>query len=221
MKSHTYTHAHRMHARNRRTPPFSFAIIAVLLGALSISGCTGLAGAGTPAANASSTTASSGSLAASATSLTFGNVVTGSSSSQTLTLTNTGTASVTISQATVSGAGFSVVGGMSSVSIAAGQNHAFQIQFAPQGAGNASGSVAVASDAANSPLAVSLSGTGMAGLAITTQPASQTVTAGQTATFMVAATGAGTLTYQWKKNSTSISGATGSSYTTPVTTSSD
>ncbi len=53
---------------------------------------------------------------------------------------------------------------------------------------------------------------------ITTQPASQTVTAGQTATFTVAATGTASLSYQWQKNSVNISGATSSSYTTPVTT---
>ncbi len=45
---------------------------------------------------------------------------------------------------------------------------------------------------------------------ITTQPASQTVTAGQTATFNVAATGTAPLSYQWKKNGTAISGATSS-----------
>src|SRR6266478_1162499 len=56
---------------------------------------------------------------------------------------------------------------------------------------------------------------------ITTQPASQTVTAGQTAAFTVAATGTAPLTYQWKKNGTAVSGATSSSYTTPATTSSD
>src|SRR6202030_1514897 len=56
---------------------------------------------------------------------------------------------------------------------------------------------------------------------ITTQPASQTVTAGQTATFSVAATGTAPLNYQWKKNSGLISGANSSSYTTPVTMSSD
>jgi hypothetical protein len=56
---------------------------------------------------------------------------------------------------------------------------------------------------------------------ITTQPASQTVTAGQTASFSVAATGTTPLTYQWKKNSVAISGATSSSYTTSTTTSSD
>ena len=57
--------------------------------------------------------------------------------------------------------------------------------------------------------------------AITTQPSNQTVTAGQTATFMVAATGTAPLSYQWKKNGTNISGATGSTYTTPATTTGD
>ena len=56
---------------------------------------------------------------------------------------------------------------------------------------------------------------------ITTQPANKTVTAGQTATFSVTATGTATLTYQWKKNGTAISGATSASYTTPATTTAD
>src|SRR5438094_63653 len=56
---------------------------------------------------------------------------------------------------------------------------------------------------------------------ITTQPASQAVTVGQTATFAVVAGGATPLTYQWRKNGTAISGATSSSYTTAATTSSD
>ena len=57
--------------------------------------------------------------------------------------------------------------------------------------------------------------------AITTQPASQTVSAGQTATFTVTATGTAPLSYQWQKNGTAIGGATAASYTTPATTASD
>ena len=53
---------------------------------------------------------------------------------------------------------------------------------------------------------------------ITTQPSSQTVTAGLTATFTVVASGSGTLTYQWQDGGTNIAGATGASYTTPATT---
>jgi len=56
---------------------------------------------------------------------------------------------------------------------------------------------------------------------ITTQPANQTVTVGQAATFTVAATGTAPLSYQWRKNGTAISGATSTSYTTPATTSAD
>jgi hypothetical protein len=56
---------------------------------------------------------------------------------------------------------------------------------------------------------------------ITTEPASQTVTAGQTATFRVVASGTAPLGYQWSKNGTAISGATAASYTTPATTAAD
>ena len=56
---------------------------------------------------------------------------------------------------------------------------------------------------------------------ITTQPVSQTVGVGQTATFVVAATGAAPLSYQWQKNGVNIAGATAASYTTPATTTSD
>ena len=59
---------------------------------------------------------------------------------------------------------------------------------------------------------------------ITTQPSNVTVTEGETATFSVAATGSGTLTYQWQQSTdngstwTDISGATSSSYTTQAAT---
>jgi hypothetical protein len=56
---------------------------------------------------------------------------------------------------------------------------------------------------------------------ITAQPASQTVTTGQTATFMVTATGTAPLSYQWQKNGTTISGSNSSTYTTPATTAAD
>jgi len=56
---------------------------------------------------------------------------------------------------------------------------------------------------------------------ITSQPSNQTVTAGQTASFSVAATGTAPLSYQWQKNGVNITGATAASYTTPATTTSD
>ncbi|MCX8517443.1 MAG: DUF1566 domain-containing protein, partial [Rhodoferax sp.] len=53
-------------------------------------------------------------------------------------------------------------------------------------------------------------------ITISAPPAAQTISAGQTATFSVTATGTGTVSYQWKKGSTPIPGAITSSYTTPA-----
>src|SRR5467141_3701908 len=56
---------------------------------------------------------------------------------------------------------------------------------------------------------------------ITTPPANQTVTAGQTATFTVVAAGTAPLNYQWQKSGANIAGATSASYTTPATVAAD
>jgi hypothetical protein len=59
------------------------------------------------------------------------------------------------------------------------------------------------------------------GVVISTQPASQTVPIGRTATFTVVASGTGPLQYQWSENGALIPGATNASYTTPVVALSD
>jgi hypothetical protein len=56
---------------------------------------------------------------------------------------------------------------------------------------------------------------------ISVQPANQSVSAGQAATFNVTATGTAPLLYQWSRNGTAISGATKAAYTTAATTSAD
>jgi hypothetical protein len=56
---------------------------------------------------------------------------------------------------------------------------------------------------------------------ISTQPANQAVTVGQTATFSVIGAGTAPLTYQWQKNNANIPGATSATYTTPATVSGD
>lgn len=60
-------------------------------------------------------------------------------------------------------------------------------------------------------------------LSITTQPSNQSVTEGQTASFSVAATGSGTLTYQWQQSTggstwTNVDGANAATYTIKNTT---
>ena len=56
---------------------------------------------------------------------------------------------------------------------------------------------------------------------ITTQPSAVTVALGGSATLSVTATGSGTLSYQWYRSGTAISGATGSSYTIASAATSD
>lgn len=63
--------------------------------------------------------------------------------------------------------------------------------------------------------------TAQASPTITTQPASQTAVAGNTVTFTVVATGTGPLTYQWYRDSTSLTGATQASLSLPGLTLSD
>ena len=57
--------------------------------------------------------------------------------------------------------------------------------------------------------------------AFTTQPASQTVTAGAAVTFTAAASGSPAPTFQWRKNGANITGATGASYTIASATTAD
>ena len=56
---------------------------------------------------------------------------------------------------------------------------------------------------------------------ITLQPVGSSVTLGKTATFTVAATGTGPLTYQWYDGANPVSGATSPTYTTPATATTD
>ena len=55
-------------------------------------------------------------------------------------------------------------------------------------------------------------------LVIFVQPQNASAFEGQTAAFSVDATGAGPISYQWRRNGTSIGGATSASYTTPALT---
>lgn len=93
-------------------------------------------------------------------SLAFGSVTVGASASvRTVTLSNSGTATLNL-QSVLAAAPFSATHACGAT-LAAGASCAISVGFTPTGAGAASGSLSVASDASGSPHAVALTGTGV------------------------------------------------------------
>jgi len=147
------------------------------------------------------------------TSVTGGNSSTG-------TVTLSGPAPTGGAQVTLSSSNTTVARVPSSVTVAAG-------------ATSATFTVSTSAVAASTPVIISASYGGVTLTAtltvnpapvapsITAQPVSQTVTAGQTATFSVTASGTAPLRYQWQRNGGAIGSATSPSYTTPATSTSD
>src|SRR5207244_491715 len=78
-----------------------------------------------------------------------------------LTFSNAGGTSLTISQAALSGTGFTMGGQSFPVTVPAGQSGSLSLQFAPTVTNDMSGSVSLISDASNSPVQISLSGRGL------------------------------------------------------------
>ena len=103
-----------------------------------------------------------GQLQVTPTSANFGSVAVGSTNSQTIQVTNTGNAVLTITQATVTGTGFSTTGLTLPLSINPGLSGTFNAQYQPAAAGAASGSLTIVSNAPTSPSVISLTGTGVA-----------------------------------------------------------
>jgi hypothetical protein len=112
-----------------------------------------------------------GTLSANPASLAFGNVQVGNTASLWEVLTNTGGSSVTISQANVSGTGFSISGLTLPMTLTPTQSVTIMATFTPAAAGAASSTLAVVSDASNSPLNVALSGTGTSPGVLSASPA--------------------------------------------------
>ncbi|PYT94320.1 MAG: hypothetical protein DMG36_05070, partial [Acidobacteria bacterium] len=100
-------------------------------------------------------------LSASPTSLSFGSVNTGASSTLAVTLTNSGNSNITISTVSVSGASFNASGVPAGTILSVGQTATLHVTFAPSTAGSVTGSVSVASSATNSPATIALSGVGV------------------------------------------------------------
>jgi hypothetical protein len=175
---------------NHSSGPFVFlSMLATILAIVGLSSCAGFTNAA-----AQPKTPNTGVLSVNSPTINFGSVAIGSTAVQSVTVTNVGTSTVDISAATLAGAGFTVMSGNPSGSMAVGQGTTVQVQFAPASAGAATGSLTVVSDASNSPLVISFSGTGtQPGLAVS--PASVNfgnVLVGQNGTQTVKLTNTGT-----------------------------
>ena len=154
-------------------------------------------------------------------SASFGSVVTGNIGSQTIQIKNSGNANLTISQAAVTGTGFSVSGMTLPTTLMPGQSGNMTVQYAPQAAGSASGTVSIVSNAPNSPATVGLSGTGTTATStMTLSPASVSfgnVNLGSNATQNVQLTNTGNTNVTVTQVAASGTGITVSGVTTPLT----
>ncbi len=139
--------------------------------------------------------AAPGTLASNPTTIAFGNVQAGTTTNLSETLTNTGGSSVTISQANLTGALFSISGLTLPLTLTANQSVTFTASFAPSSAGVVSGGLSVVSNASNSTLNVAFSGTGTSAGQLTVSPTSLSfgnVTTGSSSALNGSVTASGT-----------------------------
>jgi hypothetical protein len=129
-------------------------------------------GSGTLSVPLSGTGVTQGQLSPNPSSLNFQSVQVGNSQTLQETVSNSGGETVNISQATVSGTGFSISGINPPLSLTPGESITFNATFAPQSQGSASGNITITSDAINSPLTISLAGNGTAAGQLNVTPTS-------------------------------------------------
>jgi hypothetical protein len=168
----------------------------------------------------SGTAVTPGLLVAAPTSVGFGSVLIGSSQTTSETITNSGGSTVSISQATVTGTGFSLNGLVLPLTLSPGQSTSFSVAFAPQSGGAASGSITVASNASNPTLNVGLSGTAVTPGALSANPSSLgfgSVQTGSNKTLSAGVTNSGGSSVTISQVTASGAGYSVSGITPPVT----
>jgi Abnormal spindle-like microcephaly-assoc'd, ASPM-SPD-2-Hydin len=162
-------HAIRSQRRGLESILRAISAIAALLVILVTSGCVGVTGKGTTPA------VTGASIEISPSSVSFGNVAVGQSTTKTVTLTNNGTDMLTVSGISVTGTGFTASGPHLPISLAAGQSSSISAVFKPTAGSSDTGTITIASNVDGSPSRVTLSGTGTTGAtaaALTATPSS-------------------------------------------------
>ena len=105
--------------------------------------------------------ASTETLEASPTSMSFGNVIVGRSGSLTLKLTNAGNSKLTTTRGAITGSGFSMIGQLSGLTLEPGQSDSVVVVFEPTAKGSVSGNITIATISTSA--SVALSGAGISG----------------------------------------------------------
>ena len=101
-----------------------------------------------------------GTLQVSPTAINFGDVLVGHSGSLSLKVTNTGNSALTTSRGTISGSGFSMIGGLAGLTLQPGQSDSVTVVFEPAVNGSATGTISILAGVTTT--SVALSGTGTA-----------------------------------------------------------
>ncbi|MGH9524538.1 MAG: choice-of-anchor D domain-containing protein [Terriglobales bacterium] len=133
-------------------------------------GCGGIPAATTPAAATTATTSTvavetarraSTVWSVSPSSIAFGQVTVGASSTQSVTITNTSATTASIDSASLNGAGFQLAVTTFPISVKAGASTMLQVIFAPSSTGSSSGNLSLTTSN-SSAVSVALSGSGAA-----------------------------------------------------------
>lgn len=162
-----------LHAARKAARVFAPAIpTAVVLGSLLATMGCGLVNAG----GGSSSEQTASPLSPSSSSVSFGNVTTGSSATESVVLTDSGSSNITIKSISIAGASFSVKSG-AAVTLAPNQTTTIAVMFTPAGAGSSQGTLTIASDASDGSMNIMLTGMGVAATS-QLSPSSTTLTFG-------------------------------------------
>jgi HYDIN/CFA65/VesB family protein len=128
--------------------------IALLAGVLAATGCGGGGGGGTSSPGLPILTMYDSSV-------DFGDVAVGNTTTQGVTLFNTGGSPLTLQQNSLSGAAFTTSGIGAGVTLAPGQYVTLTVSFVPSGTGKANGMVSLTSSTSTSSIDLPLSGNGV------------------------------------------------------------
>ncbi len=178
---------------------------------------------------ASNAFAGSGQITPNPSAVNFGSIAVGASQMQTVTLTNSGGTRLTITQASLSGTGFTFSGLIYPVTLAGGQSVTAKVKFAPQSSGADIGMVSISfttltrrGRGITNTATLPLSGTGMTSGQLTAVPSSLAfgnVQVGSSQTMTETLTNPGGASVTISGDSATGSGFTASGLTLPITVS--